>query len=182
MSDATEPNLFVIEFHRFILSDETEPCCFLYMKYFYIAFFLYSTLSFSQSIFENDSILLWSSKRKLEWRDFRSNNKVHEYELAQAVITPSLIVIPRRISSTFDLGKLKVAAVVIKDKSWFKKQDVNIMIHEQGHFDIAEIYARKIRKKWTENLLKNELNLDSVFNIYKDIEDEHWNFQQEYEV
>lgn len=35
------------------------------MKYISIVIILFSHLVFSQNTFENDSILLWSSKRKL---------------------------------------------------------------------------------------------------------------------
>lgn len=151
------------------------------MKYISIVIILFSHFTFSQNIYENDSILLWSSKRKLEWKDFQSNNKVNEYEFAQAVVTPSLKVFPKSISSTFDLSKLKVVAILFKNESWFKKQKESILNHEQGHFSITEIYARKIRKEWTEALLRNELNLDKVVLIFKTLEDEHWNFQQKYE-
>lgn len=42
--------------------------------------------------------------------------------------------------------KFKVVAVMDKDESWIKdefKKD-HILKHEQGHFDIAHIYARKL--------------------------------------
>lgn len=42
------------------------------------------------------------------------------------------------------LTSVRVYALVRKDKSWnARKQDLNLLDHEQGHFDIAEISARQ---------------------------------------
>jgi hypothetical protein len=41
-----------------------------------------------------------------------------------------------------------VQAYMNPDESWLrKKDDVQTLMHEQGHFNITEIYARKIRKE-----------------------------------
>jgi hypothetical protein len=43
-----------------------------------------------------------------------------------------------------------VKAYFLKDKSWCKVRSGNLLQHEQLHFDIAELYARKVRKKVNE--------------------------------
>ena len=60
----------------------------------------------------------------------------------------------------------------IKDKSWIKPKFKNdtVLIHEQGHFDIEEIYARKFRMQISIGVF-NKSNLrtkiDSIYSIIK---------------
>ncbi len=136
---------------------------------------------FAQSNFENDSILLWNSKRKINLNDFTSENKTHEYEQATAVIAPSLILIPRRIHES-NISSVKIVAIMYKNESWSKSIEDYVILHEQGHFDITEIFARKFRKKMAE-VKVSEIKIDVVFltNLFNSNDIEHWDFQFQYE-
>ena len=117
------------------------------MKKIIIILILISEITFAQSsLFENDSILIWNENRKITWDDFKSKNKVHSYEQASAVITPGLIAYPNNIEES-KIKKVKIIATVYKNKSWYKIKEDYILNHEQMHFNITEIYARKFRKE-----------------------------------
>lgn len=66
--------------------------------------------------------------------------------------------------------RFKVVAVMDKDKSWIRKQfrkNHAILMHEQGHFDIAHIYAKKLEeslkgKRYTKN------DVQGLHKIYDD--------------
>lgn len=140
-----------------------------------------SNVIFAQRNFDNDSILIWNSDRKINWNDFKSNDKKHSYEDAVAVITPSLIIIPKTLSQK-DIPNIKIVATLHKNMSWYLNNEDYVLIHEQGHFDITEIFARKFRKKIFE-AKNSEMKLDLVFitTLFESIDNEHWDFQSDYE-
>ncbi|TXI67181.1 MAG: hypothetical protein E6Q46_03595 [Flavobacterium sp.] len=162
-------NLFIFEFLK------TK------IKKIIILFFLISKIAFAQSSFENDSILIWNENRKITWTDFKSQNKVHSYEHASAVITPGLIAYPKTIEES-KIKKVKIIATVYKNKSWYKIKEDYILNHEQVHFNITEIYARKFRKELAKiEESGDKINANTFLSLFHKIEDEHWEFQFQYE-
>ena len=99
-------------------------------------------------------LILWSDKNKLQWKDFKKNGGIE----SRSAGTCYTIKLEDKITIN---GKIivKICAYFIKSESWKKKSTVGeyLLKHEQGHFDIAEIYARKIRKK-----LLSETNFQEV--------------------
>jgi hypothetical protein len=87
----------------------------------------------------------WKSGYKLKWQDFRG---VPGRGSDRVAITVSNI--------GYSLGynsksfTVKVKCVFEKRKSWTTTLDSLVLIHEQGHFDISEIFARKLRKAFKE--------------------------------
>ena len=94
----------------------------------------------------NDSIIVWNENRKLTWDDFKG--------------TPDKTV-PRESGSTVAIepkpdkenGKLvvNIRCLFNKNKSWVKKESKSshLLKHEQGHFDLEEVYARILRRRFT---------------------------------
>ena len=151
------------------------------MKKIIIFFFLILEIAFAQSSFENDSILIWNENRKITWDDFKSKNKVHSYEQASAVITPGLIAYPNNIEES-KIKEVKIIATVHKNKSWYKIKEDYILNHEQVHFNITEIYARKFRKELAKiEESGDKINANTFLSLFHKIEDEHWEFQSQYE-
>lgn len=76
------------------------------------------------------------------------------------------------ISYYFDIENdtiyFTVYAFLDKEKSWKKKhiKSVELLEHEQIHFNIAELYARKIRKELFEFEFPKRHLTDTVKNIY----------------
>lgn len=90
---------------------------------------------------ENDTIIVWTPKRKLRWSDFQRSS--HEgTKGAQSDI--GLSIISKQINN-------QVSYIVFpyfyKKRSSTNTSDLYVLAHEQLHFDIAELYARKIRMR-----------------------------------
>ncbi|MEO5682933.1 MAG: DUF922 domain-containing protein [Chitinophagaceae bacterium] len=90
---------------------------------------------------DNNSIP-WLAARKLTWDDFKSSPDDNS---TNAALTSSKIT----FKYTYDSEKgfsYNIGCVFEKNSSWGRVKTDYILSHEQGHFDIAEIYARKLHK------------------------------------
>lgn len=92
---------------------------------------------------EEDQIICWSKNRKLLWSDFKKV-KVNDKESFDALTYSYIHVIPLSKSEKPDY---KVFAKFDRIKSWVNdNRSKELLDHEQLHFDISELYTRKIRK------------------------------------
>ena len=75
--------------------------------------------------------------------------------------------------------KFKVGAVMDKDESWIKKEfrRDHILKHEQGHFDIAQIFARKL-----EAALKTRTFTSRDVQMLHDLYDKYLNEMNDVQV
>lgn len=89
--------------------------------------------------------LAWNEFYKIQWEDFRGlpdKNSIGDAGTAVQIKAKPFIV-DKEIH--YD-----VAAIFNRTKSWSRDQSASLLAHERLHFDIAEVYARKIRKKIKE--------------------------------
>jgi hypothetical protein len=106
------------------------------------------------------SYIDWSDHGRLSWNDFKGNAKNWGYVSA---LTASAI------EYKYDCDGEDIAvnakAIFIPSESWVKKESKNqyILAHEQLHFDITEVYARKLRMRLT----KEVKDCDDVYKISK---------------
>jgi hypothetical protein len=130
---------------------------------------------------QEDEVILWSPTKKLTWSDFK--DKPSNISSA-AAITASGISYSFSAQGTKDKMELNftVETHFYPNKSWYKPELASPMIlgHEQLHFDIAEIYARKFKQilaktKFTGNA-KSE-----VKSIYRNILRELNDYQNQYD-
>ena len=107
----------------------------------------------------NSSLIDWNSERRLTWDDFKANPDKNS---PNAALTGTNIKFDFSYSS--DRGfQYHITCQFDKNKSWGRVKTDYILAHEQGHFDIAEIYARKLNKvlkayKPDENNLSKDVN------------------------
>src|SRR5688500_17461053 len=90
-------------------------------------------------------LLSWNEFYSLQWHDFMGEpdeNRMGDAGTAVQIKAKPFLV-KRRI-------KYDVTAFFNRRKSWARDQSPSLLAHEQLHFDIAELYARKIRKKIKE--------------------------------
>lgn len=114
------------------------------------------------SDFSDKEVIYWEQNVKLKWSDFQAEpDSLETYVgLATAATTAQI-----RIEIDWE-GNLPVFRVInrfIKTKSWVKdslEAGEYGLAHEQLHFDIAEIYARKIRKGITELRAAQNTNIN----------------------
>jgi hypothetical protein len=128
---------------------------------------------FSQQ--END-IVRWNESRKLIWDDFKAEPLV-------AGSTAALTTTHLGFSYRFTNGKITyfIDSWFEKNKSWGRVKNDWVLQHEQGHFDIAEIYTRKLKKAVSEYRFDRKTFQQDLDKIYATIVDEKEKFQQLYD-
>lgn len=96
--------------------------------------------------------IVWDIHHRLSFEDFRgtpdSDTDVVEGELeitGLAKISKALII---HVRHNENIATFSIYAAMDRERSWIKSQNDSASLkHEQGHFDITEIYARKLRKE-----------------------------------
>ena len=140
--------------------------------FFFIGFI--SLMSFS---FVKDDFILWQENKKLKIQDFKADNKdtikVNRQQFLGAI---SAIRIEY---SSFQRNKNSVPDFSIKtyfdpNESWMLLKNDYVLQHEQIHFDLTELYARKMRKS-VESL--RQKNITNISTYRKKIQ--HWNVMKE---
>ena len=102
---------------------------------------------------KNEPVLSWSASNKLDWSDFKA---FPDHKVSAVAVTASGITFGFSITKTDDNQVLsfdsEVSAHFYPEKSWFKPElaDHHLLGHEQLHFDITELHARKFREKITK--------------------------------
>lgn len=90
--------------------------------------------------------ILWSSN-KLKWDDFKgvppTNKGIIEAETQCEIKFLNIKVVE-------NIPKITLGTFFVKSKSWTMMDNLLLLKHEQLHFDIYELYTRKIRKKFEE--------------------------------
>ena len=145
-------------------------------KIFYLIFlsFISNLSGFSQNTEANDSILPWNLSRLLKWSDFRG--KVDPNKFGSALTSHKIEVLPANIvvdrnDNIQGYENLTVQAQFYRNSSWTVTNSQSILDHEQLHFDIAELFARKIRKEFSGF----KANKIVTFSVYLDCYILLWN-------
>ena len=122
---------------------------------------------------QDPSSLEWG--RPISYDDFES--KPDEADTAAANISVSILL--GYINTESNILRFKVVAVMDKDESWIKKEfrKDHILKHEQGHFDIAQIFARKLAAA-----LKKRFYTPRDVRILSDLYDDFLNQMNEVQV
>ena len=112
------------------------------MKYIlYIAMLMANASSYSPSDLETE--MEWCDHKELTWQDF--NGVPDDYSHFSAVTATYI----EEAHGCDEAGNFAYAvkAVFVKNQSWsIDKYSEALLNHEQVHFDLTEIYARKLRK------------------------------------
>lgn len=135
-----------------------------------ITFFLLS-LSASEHQFP------WSKNRKLTWEDFKG--KPVKSNFAAALTFTDI-----QINASLIDGQLNVEVNNYFDSklSWTKnKESASLLAHEQLHFDITELYTRKIRKKLKEIISEEAIRNGTVNKESSKLLKEWKEFQLQYD-
>jgi len=123
----------------------------------------------------------WEASRKLTWDDFKGPIPP---DATSAATTASGIAYQYSANHMHHEIKLdfEVTAFFYPNESWYKPDvcDARILQHEQLHFDISEVFARRMRMKlrntsFTENV-KSEIR-----EIYKETLKELEELQDQYD-
>jgi hypothetical protein len=107
-------------------------------------FLLLPLLAFAAS--RNSNLIDWNPDYKLVWEDFRARPN-------PASPNAALTATELRFDIKYNSEKgyqYHITCQFNKNKSWGRVRTDYILSHEQGHFDIAEIYARRLCKAFRE--------------------------------
>ncbi|MGY0407669.1 MAG: DUF922 domain-containing protein [Polaribacter sp.] len=153
-----------------------------------IVYFYFHSFSFYSQIAKKDSIIFWSKNKKLTWDDFKGVKK--DTNFIGAKTYAGILMLPY-LNDTSKKYSYKVFACFYKYKS---STDTNhsdyILKHEQLHFDIAEIFARKIKQEIEIQESKSSyVNYSSIYNkkyksyrLYQKLYDAQTNHSTNFEM
>ncbi|MGB0981073.1 MAG: DUF922 domain-containing protein [Winogradskyella sp.] len=118
-------------------------------------------LLFAQS---KEETLTWSASQKLTWADFKAKPNLNSNAVAITASGITFAYSAKTLNNKIVSFTTTVNSHFYPNKSWCKKKKANnyILAHEQLHFDITELYARKFKQqlaKLTVNQnIKTQLN------------------------
>ena len=112
----------------------------------------------------DDEYIPWVTNHRLRWDDFRCEPKRNTDAVAS---TSTALGIAYQIKG----GKLyyQVTCKFSKNKSWGLVKTPYILAHEQGHFDITEIFARKLHQALQGYSLNNSSFQQDINTIYETV-------------
>lgn len=130
-------------------------------KYAFLLLFLWVPSDHTHSQDNVDAAieeLSWNEYYRLQWDDFQG--KPDKSSRADAATSVQIKAKPFLVKKKIHYD---VVAKFNRIKSWYRDKSPSLLAHEQLHFDIAEVYARKIRKKM-EEMSKQGINNIKTYN------------------
>jgi hypothetical protein len=131
----------------------------------YTSIFLW--LLASAFITGTDELIPWKSDRKLTWADFKS--KKQEFGTGMDAYTAYMLTLTPENNGKTDSITVHVECSFDKNKSAVRKGKLSdeLLKHEQGHFDLAEVYARLLRKKLSATKTSLQNAQSTLNDLYK---------------
>lgn len=123
--------------------------------------------------------IFWNENRKLKWPDFQSQTKPNTSQAAATTFC-GISYLLNSSTKKFTDKQVKIESFFIPSKSWAHPEHKtdNVLMHEQSHFDIAELFARKFRKIISDKTL----DVKSLQKYYEQVYDGYRDYQQDYET
>jgi hypothetical protein len=138
-----------------------------------IAVFLFSPLS---GFAQNAQFIEWSPVKRLTWDDYLA--KPSSLSDAAAITSTALGVEYHLKNNSLTYT---ITCRFSKTSSWGRHKTDYILQHEQGHFDITELFARKLAKELKVYKFNPRKYQDDVSKIYKKLMDEKEEYQNKYD-
>jgi hypothetical protein len=126
--------------------------------------------------------LPWNPEHQLRWEHFKGTPDLHSQYAAMTMIDLS---ISQGSLQRPDAIELVISTELMQEGSWVKpdKKTSVILAHEQGHFDIAEYHARRLRKELMETApFKGARLSEDVDAIFERIFQEKEAMQRDYDL
>ena len=142
-------------------------------------------LIFSQAISlfaQEEEPMAWSAERRLSWSDFKDESPDSS---PVAALTASGI--SYSFSSMESKGEMMadftVTAYFYPTRSWVQDHlaSAHILAHEQLHFDITELFARKFRARLAETRFSDNIKVE-VRSMFKKVNRELSEYQDRYDL
>jgi hypothetical protein len=142
--------------------------------FWFLLFTVLTKVGFTQKA--NEELLKWNKTRKLTWEDYKAAPDTTE---GFAASTTTYL----NVDYTFTQNgfSFKIHSGFSKTRSWGLNKTAHVLKHEQGHFDIAEIFARKLFRQMTEYRYNNRTYKEDLTSIYDNIVAEKAKMQDDYD-
>ena len=100
----------------------------------------------------------WDENKPLIWKHFKG--KVPQKKTSQVAMTHVSFHCSMETKNSILLTHR-----FVKDKSWVKKDKKlpRILIHEQYHFNISEVFARRMRRELSKLTIPSGENVQAIF-------------------
>ncbi len=143
--------------------------------------FILILLQASNLYAQEEEALLWSPDNRLSWADFRAIPPVTGNIAATTASGISYYFSSMEVNGEMEVD-FTVRTYFYPDKSWYKPEICNTVIlsHEQLHFDISELFARKMRAELAKTRFTKNIKAE-VKAIYRKINSELADFQSRYD-
>lgn len=130
-----------------------------------------------------ESEFSWRQDRKLTWDDFRGPIQSEMHPDVAAATFCGIGFETNTLTTRNNQVKIHVYNNFYPTQSWVRPgQEIpQILAHEQTHFDICELYTRKLRQR-LDNISVSVSDLKTKLSaIYKEVQNEYRDRQQAYE-
>ncbi len=128
---------------------------------------------------DTTDVIEWNANRKLTWDDFKGRVPAvtHEAALSQCGFGYATNNVTRR-----EALQVKVSARFYRKESWSHpdKRGIRLLQHEQRHFDLCEVYARKLRQAIAAGHFTGA-DMHKVDKLYEKYSDELNDMQMKYD-
>jgi len=141
------------------------------------ALVLFMVLPFVNNTSSKKDVIVWSDAVVLSWSDFKGRAKENKDHIAMSRCGIHM----EQSAYSLPHGKPTYSfyAFFVPESSWYLKDKVTgkTLLHEQLHFDVAELYARKLRKIFSDTKVDPASSKTLFDETYK----EYRSMQQQYD-
>lgn len=123
--------------------------------------------------------IFWNENRKLVWADFQSKTQPNTSKAAATTFC-GISYLLKSPTKKFTSKEVKIQSFFVPSKSWTHNEHETdlVLMHEQSHFDIAELFARRFRKLISDKTMDAKM----LQKYYTEIYDDYKDYQQDYET
>ena len=145
-------------------------------------FLLFCIAGIAQNGGHLDDQIIWNKARKLTWNDFKAEPPA---DTPVAALTASGI--SYSFSSVQNGDEMEIRYIVTANfypnRSWYQPKygSSNVLAHEQLHFDITELFARKFRQRLDSARFTKDIKAE-VRTIFQQINRELSEYQDRYDL
>lgn len=128
--------------------------------------------------FQSETVL-WNTERRLQWEDFQGVPPINRG--VKVAVSSVKINVKRQQYYEGDTPDYIVKSFFDKKKSWTITNSEKSLLHERLHFDITEVYSRRIRCQLKALKEADEKDVNIYKAIYRKLLKEHGETQKRYD-
>lgn len=128
-------------------------------------------------------VISWQENKSLTWKDFKGKPKLNSHAVAETASGISFGFSVKKTNNIVVSFSTEVNTYFYPENSWVNPDRATpyILGHEQLHFDITELFARKFRKDISELKVSNSVK-DQLQILYQNNQEELGVMQRQYDL